>query len=61
VSNLLVTKKEVKEIFKLHLKEIGGLSKDKIGLREEWHNFVDSLHKDGHITDRQVNTWVCPF
>lgn len=30
-------------------------------LREEWSNYVDSLQKDGYITEHQANAWVHPF
>ena len=33
---------------------------DVPAVREAWNNFTDALHKDGLITDRQVNTWVSP-
>ena len=34
---------------------------DKVMMREEWNNHIDSLHKDGLITDYQVNNWSNPF
>jgi hypothetical protein len=34
---------------------------DKPALCEAWNNYVDSLHRDGMITYRQVNNWVNPF
>ena len=34
---------------------------DKIMMREEWNNYIDALHKDGSITDYQVNNWSNPF
>lgn len=34
--------------------------KDYPACREAWHTFVDSLHRDGLITDQQVNTWCNP-
>lgn len=26
-----------------------------------WSDYVDSLRKDGQITDRQFNNWTTPF
>lgn len=26
-----------------------------------WHDYTDSLCKDGQITEHQYNTWSCPF
>jgi hypothetical protein len=38
------------------LKPYGG--KRDLGLRREaWVNFIDNLHKEGRITDKQVNSW----
>jgi hypothetical protein len=34
---------------------------DSIMKREAWNNFIDSFHRDGLITDKQVNTWTNPF
>lgn len=27
---------------------------------ESWSNYVDSLHREGDLTDRQVQEWVQP-
>lgn len=29
-------------------------------IKEEYNNTIDSLHKDGEITEHQVNNWCCP-
>ena len=34
---------------------------DKPALREAWHNYIDSLCKDGEITLQQYETWGNPF
>ena len=34
---------------------------DRIMKREAWLAFIDSLHRDGLVTDKQVNTWSNPF
>lgn len=34
---------------------------DKPAAGEAWCIFIDSLHRDGHITDHQVQTWDNPF
>ena len=36
-------------------------SKDYPAIREGWNNYVDSLRKDGRITQKQAETWVNPF
>lgn len=28
---------------------------------EAWNDYVDSLQKDGSITEKQASTWVNPF
>lgn len=30
---------------------------DKPAVREAWNNFMNSLHREGMITDRQYDTW----
>ena len=43
-------------------KVIGGVVRgDKPATRENWNNFINSLHEDGVIEDRQVNTWANPY
>ena len=37
------------------------LSSDKPAKAEAWVNFIDNLHREGWITDRQVRTWGNPF
>ena len=34
---------------------------DPIAKREAFNNFLDSLHRDGLITDHQVNNWSNPY
>jgi hypothetical protein len=34
---------------------------DLVAKRTAFVQFIDQLHRDGEITDRQVNTWVAPF
>ena len=29
--------------------------------RRDFVNFIDALHRDGEITDKQVNSWTNPF
>ncbi len=34
---------------------------DLVMLREDWHNFVDMLNRDGQVTDSQADRWSNPF
>lgn len=34
---------------------------DTIALCLDWSHYTYALCKDGVITDRQYNTWTCPF
>jgi hypothetical protein len=34
---------------------------DVAAKRQAFVNFIDTLHRDGEITDRQVNSWSNPF
>ena len=34
---------------------------DSVAKREEFNNYIDALHKDALITNRQVATWTNPF
>ena len=34
---------------------------DAIAKREAWHAFVDTLCRDGLLSERQRSTWSCPF
>jgi hypothetical protein len=47
----------------LEFKECVGRSynHDLVMKREDWNNFIDTLHRDGLITDKQVNNWSNPF
>ena len=37
------------------------LKGDKPAIRQAWNEYVDMLHKDGEITTKQADTWVCPI
>jgi hypothetical protein len=34
---------------------------DIVAKRQGFVDFIDTLHRDGEITDRQVNSWTNPF
>ena len=34
---------------------------DSIAKREAFNNYIDALHKDALITNKQVATWTNPF
>lgn len=34
---------------------------DVVAKRQAFVDFIDALHRDGEITDRQANTWTNPF
>lgn len=34
--------------------------RDRPALREAWSQYIDSMHRDKQITDRQVQNWVGP-
>lgn len=34
---------------------------DRVAQREHWFNVVDQLCTDGLISQRQRDTWICPF
>lgn len=53
-----MTKKEALAMFK----EMYHISKtDSIANRENFHNFTDSLCKDGDITLKQYENWSNPY
>lgn len=59
-----MTKREARE----HFIELWGAENirynklhDKPALREAWNNYVDGLHRERRITDKQVQTWLNPF
>lgn len=55
---MTLTKKEVLKMFR----ESFTISKtDSIGNREAFHNFTDSLCKDGEITLKQYENWSNPY
>lgn len=35
--------------------------KDKAEASQAWCIFIDTLHRDGQITDNQVQSWQNPF
>ena len=59
------TKTQVLDQFKYTLKVdilAGRISKnDKPAIGMSWNVFTDMLHRDGYITDWQVNNWTNPF
>ena len=59
-----VTKKEAVRIFMDQLrgnKPQGAGKVDRVALCEAWHNYVDSLCKDGLVTEKQADAWTNPF
>ena len=59
-----ITKKEVVASFRRMLKDspTGTLLRgDSIAKREAFNNYVDSLNKDGLVTDYQAYNWSNPF
>jgi len=61
----MTTKQQVLQQFRYNWKvatlQHPQLKSDTIAKREQWANFVDMLHKHGHISDHQVNNWSNPF
>lgn len=55
-----MTKVEVKARFDADVKPYIN-SQDKVALRTAWNDFVDTLQKDGQITEHQANTWRNPY
>ena len=59
-----MTKIEAVKIYKAEKKDFIKTCKansDLVMLREDWHNYVDMLNRNGEITDSQVNRWSNPF
>ncbi len=59
-----LTKAEALQIFKDQLTENKARHAgkvDRVALCESWHNYVDSLCKDGLLTEKQADTWTNPF
>lgn len=54
-----MTKKQAEQIFKEEYADFlkTATPTDK---RCAWNDFTDFLYKDGHITERQYNTWTHP-
>ena len=57
--NYRMTKKQVLAEFRELLG--GSLRGDSIAKREAFNNYVDSLNKDGLVTDYQAYNWSNPF
>lgn len=59
-----MNKKEVLKSFKENIipaiNERYG-KKDVIAKREAWSNYIDSLQKNGYVTEKQVTKWINPF
>lgn len=60
----MMLKKEVAAVFKKHyrdqiIEEFG--ENDHAAMRQAWNDFVDSLVKDGLVSETQANRWVNPF
>ena len=53
--------REFKYVWESILSEQPNRKDNKIAKREQWSNFVDSLNKDGEVTDEQAATWINPF
>jgi len=57
-----LTKVQVLESFTYCYDDLkAAVKKDTIAVAEEWSNYTDMLHRDGEITDWQVNNWANPF
>ena len=55
---MTLTKKQVLKLFK---DSFIILKNDSIANRENFHNFTDSLCKNGRITLKQYENWSNPF
>ena len=54
-----MNKKQAEEIFKIEILPFFK-NDDKPAKREAWHNFTDSLCRDGQITMKQYESWLNP-
>jgi len=67
MTNKNMTKEQALNIFKQEIlpmikeKEEQNGVKDIPARRYEWSTFVDSLQKDGQITENQAHNWDNPF
>ena len=52
------TKKIFNSFWKECIEEMPHLKGDKIAKSEGWANFIDSLCKDGEITEKQYENWL---
>lgn len=63
---IFVTKKEVEKLFKesimpsIRRRFEKGDKPDYIARTEAWNEFTDLLCKEGQITLKQYNNWLCP-
>ena len=55
-----ITKDQAIAIFEESIKG-SSIKNDKVGLRCAWLDFVDSLCKDGQITENKFNNWSNPY
>lgn len=59
------TKKQIDEFFKaeilpsIKVLEYGGFT-DRPRITETYNNYIDSLYKDGEITEKQANSFIIP-
>lgn len=61
-----MTKNEAAELFiteyygsKYNLRK--AIDDDKVEVRCSWVDFTDWLCRDGYITQKQYDTWTCPW
>jgi len=47
--------------WKVFVKQQPKWKDDVIAKRESWNNFVDSLNKEGYVSDSQAYRWSNPF
>lgn len=57
-----MTKREADKIWRQELRPrvLRKYPNDKPALREAWNDWTDGLCKDGQITQRQYDRWLCP-
>lgn len=53
-----MTKQEAFRYFREHI--LPSVRNDKAAIRSAWHGWTNSLHREGQITDRQVQAWLTP-
>ena len=37
------------------------LKQDYLAVQASWEQYIDSLQRDGHITETQYNNWLFPW